>query len=191
MPTKISLRKANALQVNINDLLKSIQVKSQIELNEFQDLIPCLQSANDTVMAADVRRSDLLMSVYSIRATVGMANFQCGIGNRLSNLAYIDKRLAQLQDLTSETSLMHDVAVLTGKLEKIKNRREDNRMYGREDTVTTGVLQQQQIDSISAIMRDLKKQKQKLNDEVLELNIKTEIELTSDVEAVLLKEGIL
>lgn len=191
MPTKISLRKANALQVNINDLLKSIQVKSQIELNEFQDLIPCLQSANDTVMAADVRRSDLLMSVYSIRATVGMANFQCGIGNRLSNLAYIDKRLAQLQDLTSETSLMQDVAVLTGKLEKIKNRREDNRMYGREDTVTTGVLQQQQIDSISAIMRDLKKQKQKLNDEVLELNIKTEIELTSDVEAVLLKEGIL
>jgi hypothetical protein len=64
-------------------------------------------------------------------------------------------------------------------------------MYGYENNVTTGVLQQQQIDSIAGIMRELKKQKQKLNDEVLELNVRTEIELTDDVEVVLVREGIL
>jgi len=40
-------------------------------------------------------------------------------------------------------------------------------------------------------MRELKKQKQSLNDEVLHLNVVTEIELTDEVENILKKEGIL
>lgn len=191
MAIKITLRKANAIQQNINDLLKSVQVKPVIELSEFTDTVQTLQAANDAVMAADARRSDLLMALYSIRATVGVANFQSGIGNRLSHIAYVDKRLQQLDQLTNETSKMKDLAIITGQLEKIRNRREEHRMYGYETTVSTGVLQQTQIDSISGIMRELKKQKQKLNDEVLELNVRTEIELTDEVEAVLVKEGIL
>jgi hypothetical protein len=191
MAIKITLRKANAIQQNINDLLKSVQVKPVVELSEFVDTVQTLQAANDAVMAADARRSDLLMALYSIRATVGVSNFQSGIGNRLSHIAYVDKRLQQLDQLTNETSKMKDLAIITGQLEKIRNRREEHRMYGYENTVSTGVLQQAQIDSISGIMRELKKQKQKLNDEVLELNVRTEIELTDEVEAVLVKEGIL
>jgi hypothetical protein len=191
MAIKITLRKANAIQQNMNDLLKTVQVKATVELNEFQDVVQTLQAANDAVMAADARRSDLLMALYSIRATVGVANFQCGIGNRLSHLAYIDKRLHQLESLVAETARLKDLAVVTGQLDKIRNRREEHRMYGYENNVTTGVLQQQQIDSIAGIMRELKKQKQKLNDEVLELNVRTEIELTDEVEVVLVREGIL
>jgi hypothetical protein len=37
----------------------------------------------------------------------------------------------------------------------------------------------------------LKKQKQKLNDEILELNIKTEIPLSDDIVATLQSEGLL
>ena len=191
MAVKISLRKANAVQVNINDLLKNIAVKPTIEISEFVDPVATLQSANDALMAADVRRSDLLMALYSIRATVGIANFNSGIGNRLSHLAYIDKRLSQLDVLVSETAQIKDLQIISGQLEKIRNRREEHRLYGYENTVTSGVLQASQVDSIRSIMRELKKQKQKLNDEVLELNVRTEIELTDEVEAILVKEGIL
>lgn len=191
MAVKISLRKANAIQVNVNDLLKNIAVKPVVEISEFVDPVAALQAANDALMAADVRRSDLLMALYSIRATMGIANFNSGIGNRLSHLAYIDKRLAQLDSLVSEQAQMKDLAIITGQLEKIRNRREEHRLYGYENTVSSGVLQLVQIESIRGIMRELKKQKQKLNDEVLELNVRTEIELTDEVEAVLVKEGIL
>lgn len=191
MTVKVSLRKANAIQQNIGDLMKNIQIKVQVEVNEFLDPVATLQAANDAVMAADVRRADLLMALYSIRATVGVANFSSGIGNRLSHLAYIDKRLAQLDTLVHENAKLKDLAVITGQLEKIRNRREEHRLYGYESSVSTGVLQQSQIDSIAGIMRELKKQKQKLNDEVLELNVRTEVELTDDVEAILVKEGIL
>lgn len=191
MAVKISLRKANAIQTNVNDLLKNIAVKPVVEISEFVDPVAALQAANDALMAADVRRSDLLMALYSIRATVGIANFNSGIGNRLSHLAYIDKRLSQLDALVSEQAQMKDLAIITGQLEKIRNRREEHRLYGYDNTVSSGVLQLAQIESIRGIMRELKKQKQKLNDEVLELNVRTEIELTDEVEAVLLKEGIL
>jgi hypothetical protein len=191
MAVKISLRKANAVQVNINDLLKNIAVKPVIEISEFVDPVVTLQAANDALMAADVRRSDLLMALYSIRATVGIANFNSGIGNRLSHLAYIDKRLGQLDALVSETAQIKDLQIISGQLEKIRNRREEHRLYGYENTVSSGVLQAAQMESIRNIMRELKKQKQKLNDEVLELNVRTEIELTDEVEAILVKEGIL
>lgn len=191
MALKVSLRKANAIQTNINDLLKSISVKTTVEISEFQEPTAVLQSANDTLMAADVRRSDLLMALYSIRATMGIANFQCGIGNKLSHLAYIDKRLAQLDPLIQESAVIKDLHVVSGQLDKIRNRREEHRLYGLDSGVTSGVLQLSQVESIRGIIRELKKQKQSLNDEVLHLNVVTEIELTDEVENILKKEGIL
>lgn len=191
MAVKVSLRKANAIQTNINDLLKSIAVKTTVEISEFQEPTAVLQTANDALMAADVRRSDLLMALYSIRATMGIANFQCGIGNKLSHLAYIDKRLGQLDPLIQESAALKDLHVISGQLDKIRNRREEHRLYGLDSGVSSGVLQPQQMESIRGIIRELKKQKQSLNDEVLHLNVTTEIELTDEVEAILKKEGIL
>jgi hypothetical protein len=41
------------------------------------------------------------------------------------------------------------------------------------------------------MIRELKNQKQKLNDEVLELNVRTEIKLSQDVEEILRAEGLI
>jgi uncharacterized protein YdcH (DUF465 family) len=78
-------------------------------------------------------------------------------------------------------------------MEKIKNRPADSRasLYGRDDTVTTTVISADQLAQIKAEILNLKKQKQKLNDEVLELNIKTEIPLSDDVVATLQAEGLI
>ena len=46
MALKVSLRKANAIQTNINDLLKAINVKTSVEISEFQEPTVVLQSAN-------------------------------------------------------------------------------------------------------------------------------------------------
>jgi len=56
--------------------------------------------------------------------------------------------------------------------------------------VSTSVVGRDQIDQAKAEIQNLKKQKQKLNDEVLELNIKTEIPLSDDVVATLQAEGL-
>jgi hypothetical protein len=52
-------------------------------------------------------------------------------------------------------------------------------------------VSQGQIDQAKTEIKHLKKQKQKLNDEILELNIKTEIPLSGDVVATLQAEGLI
>ena len=189
----ITLRKASAIQNSINDAVKSIKVELTVELNEFVNVESALAKANSDLVANDGRRQRLTMALYNIRALVGTANAQSGIDTNLAKAAFIDKRIGQLEHLASATEIT-DLDVIKGKLEKIKNDKgETSRrsIYGYSDTVSTSVLSKAQIDQAKAEILNLKKQKQKLNDEILELNIKTEIPLSEDVVATLQAEGLI
>ena len=187
----ITLRKANAIQSSINDAIRGIKVEKTIELTEFQDPVVELQKANDKLFANDARRQKLLLALYNIRGLVGAANASAGIDMNLAKAAFIDKRIAQLDEIANSDSVT-DIAVIKGKLDKIRNRKEESRasLYGRDDTVSTSVIGAEQVDQAKIEIKNLKKQKQKLNDEILELNIKTEIPLTDEVVATLQAEGV-
>lgn len=188
----ITLRKANAVQNSINDTVKNIKVETTIELNEFQNVEDAISKANNQLIENDGRRQKLTMALYNIRALVGTANTACGIDTALAKAAFIDKRIAQLQEL-ADSKEMINLDVINGKLEKIKSLKDEarSRMFGYGDTVTTSILSKDQITQAKAEILNLKKQKQKLNDEVLELNIKTEIPLSDDIVAVLQAEGLI
>jgi uncharacterized protein YdcH (DUF465 family) len=188
----LTLRKANAVQAGINDAIKGIKIEATLELNEFQDAVTELQKANDALFTNDSRRQRLLLALYNIRGLVGTANAQSGIDLKLATAAFIEKRIGQLDEL-AKLSAVTDLAVINGKLDKIKNDKSENSrrsIYGYGDTVSTTVVSQEQIDQVKAEIKNLKKQKQKLNDEILELNIKTEIPLSDDVVKTLSEEGL-
>lgn len=188
----ISLRKANALQNSITEAIRGIEIKTELELNEFQDVEQELRKANNQLFANDSRRQKLLLSLYNIRGLVGTANANSGIDLKLATAAFVDKRVAQLEEL-ARMKPVTDLTVLTGKLDKIRNRKDESRpsLYGRDDIVITTVIGEDQLKQIRDEIKNLKKQKQKLNDEILELNIKTEIPLSDDVVNTLTAEGLL
>ena len=187
----ISLRKASAIQNSVNEAIKGIKIDTSIEVNEFQNAQEEIQKANTLLIANDGRRQKLLLALYNIRGLVGTANSNCGIDLALAKAAFIDKRIVQLTEVATLTPVS-DLAVINGKLDKIRNRKEESRsIYGRDDTVSTSVVGRDQIDQAKAEIQNLKKQKQKINDEVLELNIKTEIPLSNDVVATLQAEGLI
>lgn len=188
----ITLRKANAVQNSINDVVKNIKIDLSIEINEFQDVEAVISAANDQLIVNDGRRQQLTMALYNIRALVGTANAASGIDTALAKAAFIDKRIAQLEQLASASELI-DLTVIKGKLAKIQNDKGENRsrVYGYSDTVSTGILSKEQIHQAKTEILNLKKQKQKLNDEILELNIKTEIPLSDDTVTLLKTEGLL
>jgi hypothetical protein len=188
----ITLRKANAVQNSINEAIQAIKIETSVNLNEFQDPVETLQKANDTLFTNDARRQKLLLALYNIRGLVGTANASSGVDVNLAKAAFIDKRIKQLEELNRAT-VVGDIAVLTGKLKKIKDRPADARtsVYGYNDTVESGVIAPEQANQIKDEIKNLKKQKQKINDEVLELNIKTEIPLSEDTVATLTAEGLL
>jgi len=188
----ISLRKASALQNSINDAIKGIKITTSVDLNEFQDVAQELKNANDTLFNNDSRRQRLLLALYNIRGLVGSANAQSGIDLKLATAAFVDKRIGQLEGLVVDPVI--NLAVINGKLEKIRNDKSDtgrrSSIYGYVDTVSTNVIGHEQLAAIGAEIKNLKKQKQKINDEVLELNIKTEIPLSEEVVATLQSEGL-
>ena len=188
----ISLRKANAVQNGINEALKGIEIKTTLELNEFQDVVAELKKANDVLFTNDSRRQRLLLALYNIRGLVGAANASSGIDMKLATAAFIEKRIGQLETL-SKLEAVTDLAVINGKLEKIRNDKSESArrsIYGYNDTVSTTVVSAEQISQVKTEIQNLKKQKQKLNDEILELNIKTEIPLSEDVVATLQAEKL-
>jgi hypothetical protein len=190
---KITLRKASALQTAIQEAVKNIEVTVKVDLNEFEDAQVALATANAKVIQADQRRTTLTKVLYRIRAQVGTSNVESGIAGKLTEAAYIDKRLSQLTALLGTETAQDSMAVIQGKLDKIKNDKGENSrrsIYGYSDTVSTGVLTQEQVAVFKAEQLVLKKEKQKLNDEILELNVRTEIELSADAVEVLTWEGL-
>ena len=189
----ITLRKANAVQHSITEAIKNIKIDLTVEINEFQSVEDVITKANSVLVENDGRRQKLTMALYNIRALVGTANTASGIDTALAKAAFIDKRIGQLEELAKATEITA-LDVIKGKLDKIRNDKSEStrsRIYGYSDTVTTGVLGLEQIAQAKAEVLSLKKQKQKINDEVLELNIKTEIPLTEDVVAVLQAEALI
>lgn len=186
----ITLRKANAIQNSIQETVKGIKIETSIAINEFQDPATELQKANTQLFENDTRRQKLLLALYNIRGLVGQANAASGIDVNLAKAAFIDKRIGQLEALAGSEPIT-ELGVIAGKLKKISEDKGERRIYGYNDSVTTSVLSLDQINQAKAEIKNLKKQKQQLNDDVLELNIKTEIPLSDDVVATLTAEGLI
>ncbi len=188
----ITLRKANALQHSIQEAIKNTKVDLTVEINEFQNVEEVLAKANNELVENDSRRQKLTMALYNIRALIGTANAASGINTSLAKAAFIDKRIGQLEELAKATEIT-SLEVIKGKLDKIRNDKSEtarSRIYGYSDSVSTSVLSKEQIAQSKAEVLNLKKQKQKLNDEILELNIKTEIPLSDDTVATLQAEKL-
>jgi hypothetical protein len=184
----ITLRKANALQQSIQQFLKSINFRNHIDISEFQDPELLISKARNNFILDDVRRNQLLVTLYNIRSLVGQANAISEINVKLSRLAYIDKRIGQLEQIAN-SAVETDMEVIKGRLERLKNSVETS--YSYRNSVDTTVITQDMVESANQSIKNLKKEKLELNDEVLALNIKTEITLCdSDVEF-LKSEGIL
>lgn len=188
----ITLRKANVVQNSISDVIKNIKVEFNVELNEFQNVEEVISKSRETLVANDRRREKLTVTLYNIRALIGAANANSGINTALAKAAFVDKRISQLEQFSNAAEMV-ELSVITGKLEKIRSLKDEarSRVFGYGDTVSTGVLTKNQIDEAKSEILNLKKQKQKINDEILELNIKTEIPLSEEVVKTLQAEGIL
>jgi hypothetical protein len=190
---KITLRKASALQNAIQEAVKNIDITVKVELNEFENAETALATANAKLISSDQRRTALTKVLYVVRAQVGTANAESGINERLARAAYVDKRIGQLTALIGSDAVQDSIVVIQGKLEKLKAPESANSrrsLYGYSDTVGTGVLSPAQVDAFKAEQLALKKDKQKLNDEVLELNVRTEIALSDETVVVLTSEGL-
>jgi len=186
--TTISLRKANAIQQSITEMLRAITHETVTAINEFENVDTKLQASSAKCMATIQAAADLYEALYSIRLLVSDANATTGINALLTRIAHMEK-LIQLNTQISTSSPQGDLAVVKGKIAKIKgadvSAQSGLSAYRSLNEVTTGVFTQEQLLNFKLAANAIKKEKTKLQDKVLELNISTTIELPENVVAIL------
>ena len=187
---KITQRKANAIQVAVNDAIKGLDFNSVVHINEFQTPDAEINALATKFADNLVRRNSLLDALYEIRKAVASANDSNGIDVRLADVARFEKDL-QFYSTHAKGSVVTDSNVIAGKLDKLRNRKEESYGYGRDATIDTSIFTTALLESFKGIVVAAKKAKQKLQDELLELNVRTEIEFSAATVATLTKEGIL
>ena len=184
----ITLRKANAVQLSINEMIKGLTFETSVRINEFENHIEQMQSVRDTFFVHRATRNKLVSALYEIRKAVALANANAGINDLLAEVAMLEKEIQFSNTFATIQPRLSD-AVIEGKIAKIKEAKED-RYYGRDD-VTTTVFTKEEVEDFKRTVADLKRQKQKLQDTLLELNIQTEIQLDEETARFLERADIL
>ena len=184
---KLTLRKANAVQNSINDAVKSLDLGTSVILNEFEKVKDQIQTVRDRFWTNAANRNKLVMALYEIRAKVAQANASAGINDMLANVAYLEKEISH-NNMLAGKGVQTALKVLNGQVRKNSDAKEQ--YYGRQE-VTTSIFTDEEVDTFKDYATQFKREKQKLQDTLLEINVKTEIELGAETATFLEKVGIL
>jgi hypothetical protein len=172
---KLTLRKANAVQAAINEALKALDLKTRVELNEFEEVEDQIQKSRDRFLENCITRNSLVTALYEIRASVAQANAGAGVNDMLANVALLEKQISFNNTLAREGA-QTALRVLNGQVKKNADSKDEYR-YGLRE-VSTSILTEEEIETFRKNVASFKREKQKLQDRLLELNVQTEIALT-------------
>jgi len=186
---KITLRKANAVQLSINAMIKSLSFDSIVQLNEFEPATAQIDAVRNTFETHRATRAKLVGALYEIRKAVARANADESINDMLAEVAMLEKEIQFNNTYATKAARLSD-AVIEGKLSKLKDAKEDS-YYGHSNTVDTGIFTTEEVFDFKRTVAVLDRQKQKLRDTLLELNVQTEIELDEETARFLERADIL
>lgn len=187
---RVNLRQAHAIQTQIRDEINRLDLSTSVVLNEFEntrDQIEFARSEFQGSLKTYTRLSDILVD---IRKKVARANAEEGISDLLADVAVYDSQIKQYRVL-AEAKPQQSVEVLEGRLEKRRNSQEDSLYRSFGNDISTGIFDQEEIDRYRRNLADLKRNKQEIQDSILELNIQTTIELDEDAEKLLARMGVI
>lgn len=188
----INLRKANAIQNVINDLLKSITVVENVNLNEFENAEQVIATKASESVKAFQRQANLIEALYDIRSKVARANTSAGVTEILTQIARLDK-LISINQKMADRAVRMSTEVIEGKLNKIRNSKDEGRsLYSTHySEIATGVATEDSNQSFKEAVAAHKREKQRLQDLILEANVRTEIALDAMTEQTLRTEGLI
>jgi hypothetical protein len=192
----INLRKANALQSEIRKAISSSGVSDTATITEYtKDIAGGLEKAMADYATDVTRKVALNTALFNIRKSVSQANANNGISDILADVELIDAKIT-VYNAVATKAVAKSLDEITARVEKLKVAPADasrpSAIYGdRYSNVETSVVEQSTIDGAKQIVKQLKREKQTLQDKLLALNVNSMIGIDLIDEMVLKVEGIL
>ena len=184
---QVTLRKANKIQHSILEAIKGLDFTTSVRVNEFEDAGEQIEAVRDVFFTHRATREKLVGALYEIRKAVARANCENSVNDMLADVAMLEKQIQFVSTYADQKPRESD-AVLNGKLDKLKKAKDD---YYRSDEVSTGIFSKEEVTEFKRELAELKRQKQDLQDSLLELNVQTTIELDEETERFLQRADVL
>lgn len=185
---KLTLRKANAVQAAINEMVKGLDLSTTVTLNEFEEVQEQIDAVRNRFFTHNATRAKLVGALYEIRRKVAVANAEAGINDMLADVAALEKQIGYNNQLAAKGP-QTAMRVLNGQVKKNAEAK-DEYSYSRRDVVTS-IFTEEEVEDFRRKVADSKREKQRLQDQLLELNVQTEIELDGETARFLERADIL
>ena len=178
MTKKINLRKASAIQKEIGNFLQENQIETTVEVPLLvQEANIAIAKSQDTMhkrVTLHLKLNDIL---FNIRASVSIANNTSGISSLLARTNLIKSQLSLLNKVKkAEPTVV--LKVLDSMIVQKTNSTKDSYYSGNSSTLTVGLLTEEFAVEVNKDIIALKRERNKVNESVLALNVKTEIEIS-------------
>jgi hypothetical protein len=191
---KINLRKSSAIQKELFVRVGKVEFDTTVELDEFNDPKDVISKQLNEVTDNIIHKQNLLSILYSLRAKTGIVNAKAGVSGLLAEQERV-RACVRMYESFSTSKPRLDLVELQQRIEKIKklSEKEGDRLsyHSSRDHITSSVFDKEQLDVFKNTVKQLKKQHQEINDQLLEINVKKTIELSSEEEELLSNEGLL
>ena len=191
---QINLRKAAAIQAEIRKAINSVKVEQTVSVTEFTaDVEGVLSKGELEFNRALERKEDLNKALFRIRAAVGRANVESGINDILADIQLLDAQIA-IENTIASAQVRKDVTEINARIVKMKQAPNNDRLalYGeRYNSIESGVASEAAVNAAKQVLKGLKRDRQGLNDKLLQLNVNTLIELSDPTKMTLQEEGLI
>jgi len=187
---KINLRQAHAIQTQIREEIRRLDLATSLTLNEFENTKDQIDTARSEFEGALKTHEKLIGVLLDIRKKVANANAEEGISDLLADVALLDTQIDLYRDL-ADAKPQQSLEVLEGRLEKRRNAQEDSIYRSMSGDIFTGIFTQEEIDRHRRELANYKRTKQAAQEMILAANIDVHIELDEDEEKLLARLGII
>ena len=192
---KINLRKASALSAEIRNAAKNVSTEVSFSANLYSDNIQATaENMRVTLMENIVRKDRLDAVARAIRGLVGRANAEAGINDLLTEDSYLEALESRLKAF-AHTKPMEDWTAFTKLIEarKAASAAGNSRVaYGGFDSsIDVPLLTSDDIAYFNNYLLEIRRRRREIKDRTVEINVRTEIEVSSDSEEILRQEGLI
>jgi hypothetical protein len=189
---KINLRKASVIQQTILDEIKRIGTeKTTLSISLYADDVAAkLDEQLAKIVATNQKVGRLLEANRVIRASVAKKNAEMGIMDYLAEEAFLASAEHRVKAI-AELEVRPNIAELAKEIEARKELKDAERsIYGRTYEVSVNVATDTLVNDAKIELARIQKRRRKIKDEMVSINVRTEIEVPEQVALVLTELGL-
>ena len=185
---KINLRKASQLERDVQTLISDLQdqLEGRIELDEFSKPLDEIERALFTFNKLMTEITQLRDVVFHIRKAVATTNARVGITDLLAEKAKLEQNIKMLSRYTKNYPVLGDMQKLHRRVEAMM-KSEDS----YKDTIMTSIVSEAMKFQLKEDVKNFKRDLRRIDSDLLECNIKNDIELEPSMVTLLQEEGLL